>query len=254
MSAQQIDPVSHGEKVLNIQANKRAFCLGRNRKRINDRLREIKNEWKRYWQEISLNTHTRMLPWQAQTGSLHLCQVHKHIHSPIPGSEKLYCTYLTADLRLSESPTSWKVLCLLTILQNPEQHALRNDSTQASSEGDDLKILMMFDHLCTVLSYLSSQLPSVVCTQVYLEPWSCWLPQIWRAQADDLQRASRVKQAVRKNGHFLLQNNRRKTRQMGWTGCEKQEMGEIEIWECCGSTTSNLKVRKHLLMFNEFSQ
>lgn len=88
------------------------------------------NERKRYWQEIPLNTHTCTLPRQAQTGSLHLCQVHKHIHSPIPGSERLYCTYLTADLRLSESPTSWKVLCLLTVLQNPEQHALRNDSTR----------------------------------------------------------------------------------------------------------------------------
>ncbi len=63
----------------------------------------------------------------------------------------------------------------LTVLQNPEQHALRNDSTWASSEGDDLKILMMFDHRCTALSHLSSQLPPVVCTRVYLEPWSCWL-------------------------------------------------------------------------------
>lgn len=148
------------------------------------------NERKRYWQEIPLNTHTCTLPRQAQTGSLHLCQVHKHIHSPIPGSERLYCTYLTADLRLSESPTSWKVLCLLTVLQNPKQHALRNDSTRASSEWDDLKILMMFDNRCTALSHLSSQLPSVVCTQAYLEPWSCWLHQFWRAQADDLSMCS----------------------------------------------------------------
>lgn len=48
LKAQQIDPVSRGEKVLNIRANKGGFCVGRNRKRINDRLRERKKEWKRY--------------------------------------------------------------------------------------------------------------------------------------------------------------------------------------------------------------
>lgn len=44
LKAQQVDPVSHDKKVLNIRANKGGFCVGRDKKRINDRLRERKNK------------------------------------------------------------------------------------------------------------------------------------------------------------------------------------------------------------------
>lgn len=88
-------------------------------------------------------------------------------------------------------------------------------------------------------SHLSSQRLPGECTRVSLEPRSCWMLRFWRAQADDLQRS---KLCVRE-WTFPATNSRRKT---GWIGCEKQDVGGRETWECCGSTP---QVRSHFPLF-----
>lgn len=66
-----MDPVSRGEKVLNIRANKEEFCVGRNRKRINDRLRERKERMKAILTgDLIKHTHVAMTSTDSLSASL----------------------------------------------------------------------------------------------------------------------------------------------------------------------------------------
>ncbi len=178
--------------------------------------KEWMNERKRYWQEIPLNTHTCTLP-RTSTNRL---------SASLPGTQ----THSQSNPRFREAvlhifdswpPPEWVSNFLKGALsfwpssQNPEQHALRNDSTRASSEWDDLKILMMFDNRCTALSHLSlstalsrmyASLPgAVVMLAAPVLKSTSW----WPAESKQSETG------CEKERPFPATNNRRKTGQMG---------------------------------------
>lgn len=140
-------------KVLDIRANKGGLCVGKNRKRKNDRWRERNTDmccWDKHKQPLCISaryTNTFTVQSQVQRGSI------AHSWPPPEGVFKRKYNFLC-----------WR----------PPRVLRGRQHTSRSEEAD---------------SHLSSQRLPGVCTRVSLEPRSCWMLRFWRAQADDLQRS-----------------------------------------------------------------
>lgn len=161
---------------------------------------ERKKEWKKYWQKISLNTH-----WDKHKQPLCISARYTNtftVQSQLQRGSIAHSWQLTStwpSLQEKIQPPERCFLCRASS-PNPKRHALGKDSTWASSEGADQKILMMMS--LSLISALS-------CSQPYV-----WKFTWSRGQAgcsgfeEHKLMTCRDQNRLWENGHLLLQNSR----------------------------------------------